>query len=242
MRINYFSDIHLEFGHLPIPHTQADVVIAAGDIGLGRQGVDWLKGLKKPVIYVAGNHEFYTQEYRSTLNMLRHSCADTNIQFLEKNIFIYQGVRFIGCTLWTDLLKDGERRAYEVGLRLNDFKAIRFKDQAFDQATFSQLYRRSLLWLENELEKPFHGKTVVISHHAPSRLSWREGGNELKQVAYCNDLQDLFEDYEITAWFHGHIHSPNDYYISETRVMSNPRGYAGRKLVEGFNPNKTVLI
>ncbi len=242
MRIHYFSDIHLEFGHLPVTHTQSDVVIAAGDIGLGKQGVEWLKGFKKPVIYVAGNHEFYTQEYKSTLDLLRQSCAGTHIQFLEKETFIYRGVRFIGCTLWTDLLKNGEKRAFEVGLRLNDFRAIRFKDQAFDPAAFSQLYRRSLLWLENELDKAFAGKTVVITHHAPSNLSWQERGNDLKRMAYCNDLQHLFEKHDIAAWFHGHIHTPNDYYVSETRVLSNPRGYAGRKLVEGFNPAKTILI
>ncbi len=61
MRINYFSDIHLEFGGLDAPDNDADIVIAAGDIGIYKQGVDWLKSLNKPVIYVAGNHEFYRQ-------------------------------------------------------------------------------------------------------------------------------------------------------------------------------------
>lgn len=242
MRINYFSDIHLEFGNLPLPNNNADIVIAAGDIGIGRQGVEWLKNINKPVIYIAGNHEFYTHEYRNTLTVLRNSCANTNVHFLEKNTFIFQGVRFIACTLWTDLLKNGEKKAHEVAQRLNDFKTIRFKDSSFDLATFTQLHRRSLLWLENELSEPFDGKTVVITHHAPSPWSWHEQHNELKKIAYCNNLDDLIGEHEIAAWFHGHIHYPNDYRVGKTRILSNPRGYHGRKEVEGFDQNKIVEI
>jgi predicted phosphodiesterase len=242
VRINYFSDIHLEFGPLAIPDNNANIVIAAGDIGIGRQGVEWLKTINKPVIYIAGNHEFYTHEYRSTLNMLHNTCANTNIYFLEKNTFIFQEIRFIACTLWTDLLKEGEKKAHDVGLRLNDFRTIHFKEHAFDQAAFTQLHRRSLMWLENELEHPFDGKTIVITHHAPSLLSWREKANDLKRMAYCNDLDELIKKHDIVAWFHGHIHSPNDYMLAGTRILSNPRGYLGRKEVEGFDQNKIVEI
>lgn len=242
MRINYFSDVHLEFGDLSIPDNDADIVIAAGDIGIGRQGVSWLKNINKPVIYIAGNHEFYTHEYKNTVTMLRTSCENSNIYFLEKNTLVFQGVRFIACTLWTDLLKHGEKKAYEVGLRLNDFRTIRFKNLSFEQSAFTQLHRHSLLWLENELAEPFDGKTVVITHHAPSELSWKEPFNELKKMAYCNNLDALIKQHQITAWFHGHIHYPNDYMIAKTRVLSNPRGYHGRKEVDGFNQNKIVEI
>lgn len=242
MRINYFSDIHLEFGRLAIPDNNADIVVAAGDIGIGKMGVEWLKSINKPIIYIAGNHEFYTHEYRSTLNMLHNACANTNVRFLEKGTFIFQGVRFIACTLWTDLLKEGTKKAQDVGLRLNDFRTIRFKEDSFDQANFTQLHRRSLLWLENELAEPFEGKTVVITHHAPSFLSWHEKANYLKRMAYCNDLDDLIKQHDIVVWFHGHVHSPNDYIIAGTRILSNPRGYHGRKEVIGFNQNKIIEI
>ena len=240
MRINYFSDIHLEFGNLAIPNNNADIVIAAGDIGIGKQGVEWLKSINKPVIYIAGNHEFYTHEYKATLSMLRHTCADSNVYFLEKNTLIFKNTRFIACTLWTDLLKQGDKKASEVGGRLNDFRTIRFRENAFDQSAFTQLHRHSLLWLENELAEPFAGKTVVITHHAPSELSWQEPFSELKKMAYCNNLDKLIKAHNITAWFHGHIHSPNDYMIGKTRILSNPRGYHGRKEVVGFNVNRIL--
>ena len=52
MKIQYFSDLHLEFGTFQSPATDADVIIAAGDIGVGLQGVEWLQRYDRPVVYV----------------------------------------------------------------------------------------------------------------------------------------------------------------------------------------------
>jgi predicted phosphodiesterase len=66
MRIITYSDLHLEFGSgwiLP-PDANGDVMILAGDI-ITLRDYDPLDQLlqkwKKPVLYVTGNHEYYTQ-------------------------------------------------------------------------------------------------------------------------------------------------------------------------------------
>ncbi len=242
MRINYFSDVHLEFGPQTLPDNDAEIVVAAGDIGIFKQGVEWLKQLNKPVIYVAGNHEFYTYEYNKVLNDLLEECRDSNIQFLENDVFIYKDVRFLGCSLWADLFLDGEEKANALTKTLNDFRKIRFKDEAFNLHAFSDLHHHSKKWLEQELAKPFEGKTVVVTHHAPTEWSWDDSRNKLKKLAYCTDLRYLFHEYEIEVWFHGHIHSPGDYRIAGARILSNPRGYSGKKVVESFDANKVVDI
>ncbi len=126
MRINYFSDIHLEFGSLEAPDNDADMIIAAGDIGVGSEGVDWLKTLNKPVLYVAGNHEFYADEYQQTLQLIRNQCAGSQVSFLENDSIIVQGVRFLGCTLWADLFIEGDQKAEAFGQTLNVFRCIQF--------------------------------------------------------------------------------------------------------------------
>jgi Icc-related predicted phosphoesterase len=242
VRINYFSDIHLEFGALKAPDTDADIVIAAGDIGISTQGVEWLKTFNKPVVYIAGNHEFYTHEYQQTLQLIRKQCAGSNVHFLENNCFIFQGVRFLGCTLWTDLFVEGEKTAEALGKTLNDFRRIKFAERPFDAVQFSQLHQSSKTWLEQELAQPFSGKTVVVTHHAPSLWSWNDTAYALKKLAYCNDMKPLLHEHEIAAWFHGHVHSQIDYRIAGARILCNPRGYAGSKVAPRFDQNKTVDI
>lgn len=234
--------MHLEFGALEAPDNDADIIVAAGDIGISTQGVDWLKALNKPVIYIAGNHEFYTHEYQQTLQLIRKQCAGSNVHFLENDCFVFQGVRFLGCTLWADLFVEGDKKAADLGKALNDFRRIQFDDKAFDAIEFSRLYQRSKMWLEMQLAQPFFGKTVVITHHAPSEWSWNESPHALKKLAYCNDLKSLLHEHEIAAWFHGHVHSQIDYRISDARILCNPRGYAGTKIVPGFDQNRMVEI
>jgi predicted phosphodiesterase len=227
---------------LEAPDNDADIIVAAGDIGINTQGVDWLKTLNKPVVYIAGNHEFYSGEYQQTLQSIRKQCAGSNVYFLENDSFVFQDVRFLGCTLWADLFVEGDKKAEALGKTLNDFRRIQFANMAFDAVKFSYLHQSSKAWLEQELAQPFFGKTVVVTHHAPSQWSWNESAYALKKLAYCNDLKSLLHEYEIAAWFHGHVHSPADYRISGARILCNPRGYLGSKIVPGFDRNRIVAI
>jgi Icc-related predicted phosphoesterase len=140
------------------------------------------------------------------------------------------------------LLIDGEAKAEAIGKTLNDFRKIRFNDTAFNQSHFSTLHQEAKTWLEKQLAQPFNGKTVVVTHHAPTEWSWIETPNALKKMAYCNDLKPLFHEFEIAAWFHGHVHNMGDYRIADARILSNTRGYLGRRTVAGFDINKIVDI
>ena len=242
MRINYFSDIHLEFGSLPIPRTDADIIIAAGDIGIYKQGIEWLKNSDKPVIYVAGNHEFYDQEYLNTLDILHRTSAYSQVRFLENDSYVIGRMRFLGCTLWTELGGKDNQRKDELMSTVNDFRKINYKTAPMALKTYTGLNRQSLAWLAGELSKPFDGKTVVVTHHAPTYWSWDDSPGSLTRFAYCNDLKELMHEHEISAWFHGHTHSVSDYRCAGTRILCNPRGYQGRQTVEGFEPGKVVEI
>jgi len=242
VRIQYFSDIHLEFGALAVTPTDADIVVAAGDIGIGRQGLEWLKLFRKPVLYVAGNHEFYGQEQLSNLANLTSGASGSNVQFMEKRSWEYGGVRFLGCTLWSDLGGDDNDQLEELVSIVNDFRKIRYRAEPLNAESYLRLHRESRRWLLAELAKPFSGKTVVVTHHAPTPWSWRDSPNQLKRHAYCNDLREVLHSFEIAAWFHGHTHAVSDYRCSGTRILCNPRGYFPNQLVGEFDPGKVVEI
>jgi predicted phosphodiesterase len=64
MKLHILNDLHIEFEDFEPPTTDADVVILAGDIGVGMGGLRWAETRfpDRPVIYVPGNHEFYRHD------------------------------------------------------------------------------------------------------------------------------------------------------------------------------------
>jgi Icc-related predicted phosphoesterase len=204
--------------------------------------MDWLKTAEKPVIYVAGNHEFYDREYHSTLDTLRQIAAGSNVTFLECESCQFDGVRFLGCTLWTQLGGADNERLEQLKNTVNDFRKINYESEMMSLETYSGLHRKSREWLIAELAKPFHGNTVVVTHHAPTFWSWDDSPKSPTRFAYCNDLKEIMHNYEIAAWFHGHTHSVSDYRCAGTRILCNPRGYHGRQTVAGFALDKIVQL
>ncbi|MHB8369458.1 MAG: metallophosphoesterase [Leptospirales bacterium] len=110
----------------------------------------------------------------------------------------------------------------------------------------AERYHESLEWLKQEIVKPFPGKTVVVTHFAPSLESnAAEYADSPIRGYFCNDLDSWIEglgDRAPEIWIHGHTHHCVDYRIGKTRVVSNQNGYLGIEKVEGFDPTKTVEI
>lgn len=245
MRIQYFSDIHLEFGDCEFPVTDADIVIAAGDIGVDTEAVSWLAQAPCPVIYVAGNHEYYGGDLETTRERLEQACASAQVDFLENIRADLDDVRFLGTTLWTGYNGADENIMRSSEQTMNDYYYIKDDGYALTADMLLERHHASLEWLESELATPFNGRTVVVTHHAPSLKSWYtnevESGDP-RRYAYCNQLDDLIKKYSIDLWFHGHIHRVSDYKIGGTRILANPRGYHGHQEIEGYDPCKMIEL
>lgn len=242
MRIQLVSDVHLEFGECLLPATDADVIVAAGDIGVGLDGLSWLAADGRPVVYVAGNHEFYGGDLQHTLAALRAAAQGTPVRVLENERVEIGGVRFLGATLWTDF-NEGDRELLAHGrLTMNDYHQITLAGLLLRPQDTVAVHGASLAWLERELAQPFPGPTVVVTHHAPTRLSWGSRTPSPVMHAYCNDLDGWLAARSIDLWLHGHIHCPSDYCINGTRVVCNPRGYQGYREVETFRADFIVEI
>jgi len=242
LKIQFFSDIHLEFGQFDPSPTDADVIVAAGDIGVGLQGIEWLKQLGKPTIYVAGNHEYYGGDLVHTRVAIAELTASSRVSFLENETLELDGVRFLGATLWTDY-HDGDREVMEQAkLQMNDYQQIRCASRPLTPDQLYDINWESRFWLARELGVPYPGKTVVVTHHAPTMRSWPRSNPSDYRATYCNDLDDFFARYDIDVWVHGHVHAVVDHQQERTRVVCNPRGYAGYQVVDGFSPDKTLEL
>src|SRR5688572_2867209 len=104
MKLHILSDLHLEFGPFDMPAVDADVLILAGDINLGPAGLNEYAGLarRKRILYVAGNHEYYRHTFPGLNEVLSDVALESGIAFLDNRAVEIDGVRFLGCTLWTD--------------------------------------------------------------------------------------------------------------------------------------------
>jgi len=253
MKLNILSDLHLSRGGMPQPKTDADLVILAGDIARPAEAIAWARGFDRPVLYVAGNHEFYGGSIDGTLRELKALCAGTRIRVLDDEAVVIDGVRFLGSTLWTDfnLLGTGSERTAamaQAAAFMRDFSRIRLRDAAptlFTPADSAALFERHAGWLAARLAEAHAGPTVVVTHHAPApgSIHPRFEGSPIN-ASFVSDLRASMGQDRIDLWIHGHTHDSFDYRVAGTRVLSNPRGYVRDGVNENplFDPLLTVEV
>nr|WP_314576521.1 metallophosphoesterase [uncultured Pseudomonas sp.] len=242
MKIQIYSDLHIEFADFLPAETEADLVILAGDIHTKTRGVIWAnQTFACPVVYVAGNHEYYTGHLEQTLRKMRDVAAP-NVHVLENDQFVFGNIRFLGTTSWTDYSSTGNvipasRMAAEW---MNDFKMVRV-DASYRRLRPDDLIKRNheaRTWLTNELGKPFDGRTVVITHHAPTPHVVGDKHDGHLTASYANNWPELLDFVDL--WVFGHTHRAVDVELSGCRVVSNPRGYPREQT--GFDPSFMVEL
>lgn len=237
MRIQLASDLHLEFlardfpgERLIVPAHQADVLVLAGDVSHASAAIELFKDWPVPVLYVAGNHEAYGECLEAVHDEIKRLAEGTSIKFLEREAVDFGGVRFLGCTLWTDYRLRANRTQRQMmenaQLRLNDHRLIRTRNgELFSPEHALQDHERSRAWLATELSRPYEGTTVVVTHHGPHPLSVHPRyAGDITNAAFVSDLTELLQKADF--WLHGHVHDSFDYRLGRCRVVANPRGYA----------------
>ena len=262
MKLHILNDLHIEFEDFAPPATDADIVILAGDIGVGMGGLHWAENRfpDRPVIYVPGNHEFYHHDI-ALVDELKAQ-APEHIHVLNDDPVFIDGIRFLGSILWTDFALFGEADKFfamqAVRQRMTDFSIIQNNGQRFTPEDAIRLHTASRDWLalmlaepgkyshKNSvlsLAEPFDGKTVVVTHHAPSSQSVHPRyARDLLTPAFASNLENLMEGDRAALWVHGHMHESFDYKVYGTRVVCNPRGYAPEALNPDFRPDWVVEI
>lgn len=251
MKIQLLSDLHLNLhGYYRIEPTKAHVIVLAGDIHCGIKGVQWAAResqiLGKPIIYVSGNHEFYDHDINELTDRLRKESERLGVIFLENDACFIDGVRFLGCTLWTDYSAWPHTSQEDVmnhcQKMMSDHRLISIDDRPFLPEDALSRSRESYQWLKSNLESPNNEaqKTVVITHHAPS-IQCSNPSYDLSRLTagFVSTYDDLVSEADL--WLFGHTHACLDKYISGTRVVSNQRGYPYEKTY-GFEHDKVIEI
>lgn len=172
------SDLHFEIsggaGPVKVPKG-AQTIVLAGDI------MDMPRALEVcgktadytglPVIFTAGNHEYYGRDYQSMTD-LANRYEHENVYVLINKAVVINGVRFLGTPLWSNFLAFGEE-TQDIFMRIaeqniNDFRVISQNKKRTTAAVMLEWHNEARKFLETELQKPFDGKTIVVTHFSPS--------------------------------------------------------------------------
>lgn len=235
MRIITYSDLHLEFGSgwtLP-SEADGDLMILAGDIVMLRD-YDPLDRLlqkwKKPVLYVTGNHEYYTQRPMTEEDDRFKAWLEGNhphVKLLLDEEISIGGVNFFGGTMWTNF-NGGDLRAMETARsQMNDFRLIYNPDRTiFSPADAVELHKHFASKLLNWFGKDLRGPRVVVSHTAPViNPNSKYKGSSLAPAFNSLDMVEIIENHQPALWVYGHTHECDHQTIAGTRIISNQLGY-----------------
>ena len=254
MKIQYASDLHLEFGENSkwlkenplIP--SADILVLAGDIGyLGDDNYkthpfwDWASENYKQVIVIPGNHELYkffdinelhegwTLEIRPNVKVY-YNCV----------IPLDKDTELIASTLWAKIPPAEE---YLTERCVSDFKRIRNGDYRLSAQRFNEEHERCRKFIEKSVEESHARNLIVATHHVPSfELMADEFRNSSINGAFTVELGNFIAHSHISCWIYGHSHRNIDKEIGDTQCVSNQLGYVFQNEHQTFRPDAIIEI
>jgi hypothetical protein len=237
MRIQYASDLHLEFGDNSkwlkarplIP--SADILVLAGDIGylddanyVSHPYWDKMSEDFKRVIVIPGNHELYKffdiNELHDGWNMqIRHNVY----VYYNSVISLDEDTDLIVSTLWSKI-PFGEE--YITEHCVSDFKRIRNGEFRLSAERFNEEHERCFNFIKKAVAESKAKHIVVATHHVPSfALMAEEFKGSLINGAFAVELGDYIADSRINCWIYGHSHRNIDMVIGNTQCICNQLGY-----------------
>ena len=268
MRAWIISDMHATQADMTaeIDIPPADVCLCAGDVsGSPTYGLELLKrkiAPTIPVVLVLGNHDYYGNTIGGALTEAREGCDGHNIHILENETLVIDHIRIIGATLWTDyqipwsaedelpLPERAHAAVYFCRREMLDFREI-YGSPPFREGMPRLIASREIIarhveskgFISNEMAKPWTGKTIVMTHHAPSpRSLLKQYLGRAANAAFASDLTDVIQRGRPDIWVHGHIHQFHDYIEGDTRVICHPLGYRHERGENGYRPGFVVEL
>ena len=254
MRIQYASDLHLEFAdnwrvlkqEEPM-NVRGDILVLAGDIGyLGDDNYqthpfwDWVSENYQQVIVVLGNHEFYKFYDLSSMHDGLIGEIRSNIHYYYNAVVHIQDIDIIVSTLWANITLED---AYITEHSVTDFRRILYGEDILTYADFNREHKRCLEFVKQSVADSTAKHIIVVTHHVPSfQLMSPEFLGSHINGAFTVELADYIATSGIDYWIYGHSHRNIDKTIGTTRCICNQFGYAFHNEHLTFDGNKYIEI
>ena len=251
MKIQYASDLHLEFADNwrylkthPIEPV-GDVLVLAGDIGylsddnyVSHPFWDYVADNFKEVLVIPGNHEFYKYYDISTLPDGKILSVRPNVNVYYNGVVNLEDVEFILSTLWARVpLQDAFATEYGV----TDLHRILFNGETLTFDQFNKEHERCMAFMRDAVNQSTASKRIMVTHHLPSfQLSSPDFKGSRINGAFVADEDDFIEGCRAQYWIYGHSHRNIDKQIGRTQFVSNQLGYVFANEHNSFNSSRCI--
>jgi predicted phosphohydrolase len=252
MKIQYASDLHLEFRQNkeffkanPLV-SNGDVLVLAGDIipfALMDKFKDFFSYLSdnfETTYWVPGNHEYY-QFDAATKSGILFEKIKSNVFLINNSAVLHQDTKLIFSTLWS---KISPANQWYIERGLSDFQVIKYNGFRLSAEWHNQLHNDCLSFITQETQQTAASKTIVVTHHVPTFLNYpiQYKGDVLNE-AFAVELFDIIESSSIDYWIYGHHHSNTpDFKIGNTTLLTNQLGYVQQNENQLFSPKKAIIL
>lgn len=260
MRIQYVSDLHLEFpqnrkwlAEHPLEVT-GDILLVAGDTAYldlpdsGRDTYsqyefwDWASEHYMQVIVCLGNHDFYG--YYDLSKMPDGYCKEIrhNVHAYYNGIVHVGEVDIIVSTLWS---KIEPHNAFLTERNVSDFCRIMYGKHKLTADDFNREHERCLTFVKQAVSDS-HAKTkILLTHHVPTQLcTAEEFRNSTINGAFTVEMGDYIANSGVNYWIYGHSHRNINAQIGNTCIVANQLGYISQEehLSNGFSPSAMIEV
>ncbi|MBR5033717.1 MAG: metallophosphoesterase [Bacteroidales bacterium] len=255
MKIQYASDLHLEFAENRLfidgggIEPAGEVLVLAGDVSyLGDEEMisqgffDWCSEHFRETLIVPGNHEFYRgYDIAQTMSDYEVNYRD-NVRYLNNRSVILDDTELFFTTLWTRI---DPVCLWMVQRGMNDFRCGRLNGVRFCANDVTRLHRHCLDWLSDALESSRAVHKVVVSHHCPTvrpEFNCYPGG--VLNSAFQVDLDAFIQNSDADYWIYGHTHyaGGSGTRIGMTTLLCNQLGYVFQNEHLGFDGRACIEV
>ena len=250
MSYHIISDLHIEKFYPVVPDpkklipTNAKNLILAGDVGRVELWDQYLSFMKRccelfdSVILIPGNHEFYSKDNSTNMGIIQSKLEYIqtllpNFKYLNDDIIVFKRERWIlfGSCFWSYI----PDKYFMINYPIFDNTGNLISCSEWNRLHFNS---RKKLEEATLLSKYTHFPLKVVTHFAPTfkgTLDVKYGEKENpKNFYYCSESERYLKSGDVDVWAYGHTGYNNDFYLGDTKVISNQMNK------KRYDPQKTL--
>jgi predicted phosphodiesterase len=216
---------------------------------------------KNKTLYGSPHHVDNTKNSQMLILSRSYTGYQGRLRFISNGEHKLDDIVILGTCLYSDFRLYGDEHVEEsmhyARQNMNDFKLIhvvghreykwtpegwkvkmikREKSalRLFTPEDHAYFFHFSFNYLKSKVEEYKNKKIIIATHFAPSPYSISpQYAGSLLNPAFASNLNDfIVSNPQIRLWCHGHVHTPCDYILGETRIVCNPFGYNNENNVQ----------